>query len=153
MLKLLCFLGLLTGLVACQSHQIPNIHLEATLARELIADNQLVRFDFGDSRKINFSWDSIVIIKPYCPAKEFENLGVKNFGQLKYLMEKQSEGECVLLFLKSDICVAYSVVLRSIVDFSSLKNYNSKCFSLVSKANSVKKLRRKTSEKWVYLED
>lgn len=152
-MKYILIILIAVNLTACRNTQLPDIHLEAKIAQALITDKQLVDINFCDKKLLNFDWDSIVVVNPYCDKTSIRSLAMKNYNEIDDLMKLEAEGYVTVFFIKDKYCIAYSNVLRSIVDLSTLEKDKGKCFALITKRNCIKKIIYRTNEKWISIED
>lgn len=152
MLKIISLILLALGVGSCRKRP-DNMDTATVLAHKLIANNQLVSFNFCDYAPA--AWDSILVMKPYCPFEQIKKFGVKNYLNTRIFATNQGYDDfnCTLLFLKNQTCVGYSVIPRAIVDLSELPNEKDSGISLITKANCLKKLRFNKSHKFVSIVD
>jgi hypothetical protein len=140
MLKALSITLVLTGLFSCgrPSEQ----RTEAILASRLIANNKLASFNFCEVGPAG--WDSILVLKPYCPPEEMQRFGINNYLNARMLTPSQAYNDfsCTLLFLKKKSCIGYSVVSRAVVDMTRLANNKDFNLALITRTACVKKLHR-----------
>ncbi|TDN36562.1 hypothetical protein E4631_13295 [Hymenobacter sp. UV11] len=141
MLKALGLVVLVVSLGGCGRRPTEQ-RVDVSLASKLIANNQLASFSFCKEEVV--AWDSILVLKPYCPLAEVERFGINNYLTTKLLVTNQAQDDlnCTLVFLEKGSCVGYSVISRQIVDLSRLTNEKDFGFALITKHNCVKKLYR-----------
>ncbi len=152
MLKAISVILLALGASACGPRP-DNVDTATVLAHKLIANNQLSSFSFCDYRPV--SWDSVLVVKPYCPPEAIKKFGVKNYLSTRVFANnhRYDDINCTLLFLKNQTCVGYSVVPRIIVDLADLPNEKDVGISLITKANCLKKLRFDKTREFVKMVD
>jgi hypothetical protein len=141
MRKTLALSFLVISLFACGRR--PNEQrIEVALASRLIADNKLASFNFCEVGPTK--WDSILVLKPYCPPEAMKQFGINNYLTTRLLVPNQesSDVSCTLIFLEKKSCVGYSVISREIVDMTQLANEKATNLALITRANCVKKLKR-----------
>jgi hypothetical protein len=129
------------GLFSCS--RLPNEQrMEVKLASRLIGNCELASFSFCDSGPAD--WDSILVLKPYCPPEAMKQFGINNYLTTRLLAPNQesSDFSCTLIFLKKKSCVGYSVISREILDMTQLANEKDSNIALITRANCVKKLKR-----------
>ncbi|MEJ7662174.1 MAG: hypothetical protein WKG07_22720 [Hymenobacter sp.] len=127
--------------------------MATTLAHKLIANNQLASFSFCEYEPA--AWDSILVVKPYCPPEAIKEFGVKNYPNTEDCIRNKGvdDANCTLLLLRNQTCVGYSVVPRSIIDLANLPNENGIVISLITKANCLKKLRFNENHEFIEMVD
>ena len=135
-------LVLLAGGAFAYGHRPNPEHTDITLASALIRNNQLASFSFCDAGPAG--WDSILVLKPYCPPTEIKRFGVDNYWSTRLFTYSQAYDDfnCTLLFLKQNSCVGYCVVSRQLVDLVGLANYKDFNLALITRAGCEKKLHR-----------
>ncbi|AMR28241.1 hypothetical protein A0257_14860 [Hymenobacter psoromatis] len=152
MFKSISLILLAVGVGACGKRP-DKVDMATVLAHKLSANKQLASFSFCND--VPLVWDSILVVKPYCPAGEIKKFGVKNYANTKDFVSNQGvdDANCTLLFLKNQTCVGYSVVPRAIVDLADLPNEKDSGVSLITKANCLKKLRFDKTHEFVKMVD
>jgi hypothetical protein len=151
MRKMLGLSFLVVSLCACGRPAEQRI--EVALASRLIADNKLASFNFCEVGPTG--WDSILVLKPYCPREAMKRFGINNYLTTRIWAPSQASDDfsCTLIFLKKKSCVGYSTVSREIVDMAGLANEKDANLALITRANCVKKLKRSEAPGGVALVD
>jgi hypothetical protein len=105
-----------------------NEKIEINLEKEIQA---ILSKEFKKDTTINlcetfssFDWDSLAVLKPYTSYNKVEEIGLNGIHSLKRQIEVLSSTDfnCLLLFIKDNSVVRYSVVPRAI-DFSSISEH------------------------------